>query len=140
MKDIRPAIRQILLNNATVSGLVGGSRVYPILLPQGITSPSVVYFLVTEDTTYNMRSSDNLISARYQIDGWALTADLSAQLGDACFDALSGFRGVVAYGSNSPQSTVNIHGVFHDIGRDEYDSTAKLFARRRDYFFKFAEY
>jgi acyl-CoA synthetase (AMP-forming)/AMP-acid ligase II len=100
----------------------------------------VVYSLATEDTTYHNHGSDNLMSSRYTIGSWAQSADAAAQLADACYDVLSGFRGVVSYGSNSPQSQVMIYGVFLDLGSDDYDNTAKLHVRRRDYFFRFAEY
>ena len=140
MKDIRAAIRRILLDDAAVSALVGGSRVYPSILPQGQTLASIVYTLRTEDTDYHLAGPSNLVSARYQVDAWAQTADAAVQLGDAAHDALSGYRGVVAFGSNSPQTQITIHGIFSDFGGDDYDATAKLHNRRRDFFVKFAEF
>lgn len=140
MKDVRPAIRQILLDHPTVAGLIGSSRIYPTNLPQGVQQPSIVYSMVNEDTSYHMQGASNLVSSRYQIDAWATTADLSAELADAAKDALSGFSGDVGYGSNSPQTFVTVQGIFQDQGRDDYDATAKLYVRRRDYFIWFTEF
>lgn len=142
MKDVRPAIRQILLDDPTVAGLVGSLRIYPTNLPQGIQQPSIVCSMVSEDTHYHMQGASNLVSSRYQISAWALTADLSVELADAAKDALSGFRGDVGYGSNSPLIYVTVQGIFHDQGGDgdAYDSTSKMYARRRDYSIWFAEF
>lgn len=69
-----------------------------------------------------------------QIDCWAQTLDAAVALSNQVHNELTGFRGTVLYGSNSPQDSIVIHAVFHEQGRDEYDATAKLHARRRDYF------
>ena len=39
--------------------------------------------------------------------------DGSVSLADAVHDLLSGFRGVVEYGSNSPPDFVKFQGIFH---------------------------
>lgn len=134
MKDIRSALRAILLGDSTISTAIDASRIYPGILPQGVTQQSIVYTIVGEDSDYNMQGSSHLARDRIQLDCWAQTVDAAVVLANLVKDELSGFRGTVSYGSNSPQDSVVIHAVFHDQGRDEYDSTAKLHARRRDYF------
>lgn len=139
MKDIRAATRTILLADSPVSVAVGAARIYPGILPQGITLPSIVQNLISEQIDYHMGGDDGLVSARVQIDSWALTQDAAVLLANLVFDALSGYSGTVVYGSNSPQDTMVIRAVFHDQGRDDYDSTAKMFVRHRDYLFWYGE-
>jgi hypothetical protein len=145
MKDLRPAIRTILLGDPAVAAAVSSGnspdlyRIYPGVLPQGITLPSLVQNLITEGIGYHMQGDDGLMISRVQIDAWALTQDLAVNLANLVFDRLSGYSGTVTYGTNSPQQTMVVRGVFHDSGRDDYDDTSKMFARRRDYFFWFAE-
>lgn len=134
MKDIRPALRAILLGDATISAAIGAVRIYPSVLPQGIIQQSIVYTLIGEDSDYHMQGSSQLAQDRIQLDCWAQTIDAAVALANLVKDELSGFRGTVSYGSNSPQDSVVILAIFHEQGRDEYDSTAKLHARRRDYF------
>lgn len=136
MKDIRPALRALLLADSDVLAAVttgGVSRIYPGVMPQGITLPSIVQNLITEGSDYHMQGSSGLMQARIQIDCWALTQDLAVSLANLVYDRLSGFSGTVAFGSESPQQSIVVRGIFHDQGRDDYDPTPKLFARRRDY-------
>lgn len=139
MKDIRSALRAILLGDAAVSAAVSASRIYPGIMPQGETQPSIVQNLITEGAGYHMLGDDGLIQSRIQIDAWALTQDSAVSLANKVFDLLSGYSGTVVYGSNSPQDSIIVRGVFHDQGRDDYDSVAKMHARRRDYLIWYAE-
>lgn len=138
MKDIRPALRAFLLADGDVSSAVGASRIYPGTLPQGVTLPSIVQNLITEGSDYHMQGDSGLMQARIQVDSWALTQDLAVSLAALVYDRLSGHRGTIAFGSNSPQETIVVQGVFHDQGRDDYDATAKLHSRRRDFLFWYA--
>lgn len=134
MKDLRPALRALLLADASVSALVGGARVYAGLVPQGVTSPSVVQNLISEGSDYHMAGSSGLGQARVQVDCWATTPDAAVALANAVMDLLSGYRGTVG-----PDAVV-IRGVFHDQGQDVYDDTAKMHTRRRDYLIHFAQF
>lgn len=132
MKDIRKALRAILLANTSVTDVVSG-RIYPEPLPQGITARSIVYRTIDEDTDYHMNGPSGLVHDRIQFDAIGQTADHSVELANLIKDELSGFHGTVAYGTNSPQESVFIHAVFHDNGRPIYDSIAKLYLMQRDY-------
>lgn len=142
MKDIRPALRAVLLADTAVLAAIttsGVSRMYPGVLPQGETRPTIVHNLITEGTGYHMQGDDGLVQERVQIDCWAQSQDAAVALANLVFDRLSGYRGTIAFGSNSPQDSIVVRGVFHDQGRDDYDSLAKLFDRRRDYLIWYAE-
>lgn len=144
MKDIRAALRSILIADAAVAAAVstGNSpdlyRIYPSVLPQGITRASIVQNLVSETVGYFMQGDDGLFQARVQIDAWALTPDLAVSLSGLVFERLSGFSGTITYGSNSPLDSMTVRAVFHDQGRDDYDNTVKMYVRRRDYLIWYA--
>lgn len=134
IKDIRPALRAILLGDVDVSNVVG-VRVYPALLPQGVTNPSIVYNIVTEHTDYHMNGPSGLKTDRIQIDCWSQQPDQAVALANDVEDVLSGFSGTVSFGSISPQESVVIHAVFQDTANDIYDPTSKMYSKQRDYFF-----
>ena len=138
MKDVRPALRAVMLANSSLATMVtesGEDRIYPGVVPQGETRPSIVYNLISEDEAYHMQGGSGLIAQRIQVDCWALSQALAITLANLVFDSLSGFKNVVAYGNDSPQQSVDIKGVFHNSGVDETDTSVQPFRynRRRDY-------
>lgn len=123
-----------MLESSEVNDAVGASRLYPSVIPQGVTADSIVYTLISESSDYHMVGQSWLMQARYQIDCWSRSADNATALSDIVNDQLSGFRGTVLFGSNSPQDDeITIQGVFHDQGREDYDSVRKMFRSSRDY-------
>jgi len=142
MKDIRLAIRSLLTGDPAIAAIitVGGiSRVYPGTLPQGTTLPSVVQNLITESSDYHLIGPSYLGQSRMQIDCWAQLPDDAVLLADLVLDKLSGYSGVTAVGSSSPQDTIDVEAIFHDQGRDDFDATAKMYTRRRDYLIWFRQ-
>ena len=133
MKDIRPALRSYLLADSTVFGLVGGVRIYPVLMPQGQFSPSIVYNRITETTFYNMAGPAGMIQSIMQLDAWARSQDGAVALADAVHDRLSGQRGTITWGANSPLDEVVTRGVFSVNAREDYDAVAEMFRMSRDY-------
>lgn len=130
MKDIRPALRALLLDDGAVAALVGGQRVYPVQLEQGQTSPSLVYHRVTEVADYHMQGPSGLVQITLQLDAWATTQSGAVELADAAYDRLSGFSGLIDLGLATP---VQVHGIFMIAGREDYDDVSKLFRVSRDY-------
>lgn len=139
MKDVRPALRALLLGDATVSGLIGGVRIHVSHLPQGQKTTSIVYNRISEQTDYHMAGGSGWAQARFQIDSWADDPDKSARLANAVYERLSGFKGTFAYGSNSPQDQIVIDAIFMDQGREDYDNVAELYRMSRDYIVWYAE-
>lgn len=127
MKDIRSAIRDLLLANPTVSGLVDGFRVHHQRLPQDQVDPSIVYNRISDIEDYNMAGSSGLVTIRMQVDAWAQDSDLAANLSNAARDVLTGARGVIG------TDQVDVNGVFVIGGRDDYDEVTKLYRASRDY-------
>ena len=133
MKDIRPALRTLLLSDATINSLVGGSRIWSVLLPQGQRSPSLVFRRITDFSDNHMNGDSGLQQTFMQIDAFATSHDGSVSLADAVHDLLSGFYGVVEYGSNSPPDFVQFQGIFQSNGRDLFDDPTQMFHMSRDY-------
>ena len=132
MKDIRGALRAILAADPTVNALCAG-RIYPVQLAQGVRSPSVVYHRVTGLFDYVMNGPSGLVQSLMQIDSVAPGPDAATSLGNAVHDALTGFRGLVTFGSNSPQTSITIHGIFNTTERDSFDAVTEMNALQRDY-------
>jgi hypothetical protein len=140
MIDIRGAIRALLLADPEVNSSVAGSRVFPSPMPQGQRNPSVVYHRVTGSSDYHMLGASGLHQAFMQIDAWASTADGAVALADDVHDVLSGFSGIVVWGSGSPQNEITIRGIFQINERDLFDNITQLHRMSRDYNIFYAEH
>lgn len=132
MKDIRKAIRALLLADPVVNSLSGG-RIYPVQLPEGVRLASVVYHRVTGLFDYEMDGPSGLVQNLIQIDSVAVGNDEATNLANAVHDALTGFRGEVPFGSASPQESITVHGIFQTNDRDIFDSITKMMAVQRDF-------
>lgn len=139
MKDVRMALRAILLSDATVSALVGGNRIMPIRLEQGQKNASIVYNRITEEGHYQMNGPAGIGQARMQVDSWGSLPSAAVELANAAYDRLSGFQGVVAWGSSSPQEEIRVHGIFLESGREDYDAIADMYRMSRDYMIWYEE-
>jgi len=138
MKDARPALRALLLSSPAVTAICG-QRIFPAQLPQGERRPSVVMNRTAGVFNYQMQGSGLLQQNLYQLDSIAETPDQADALASAVYDVLTGFRGDVAYGSNSPQSFVTFQGIFASNIRDLYDSVTQLNRLARDFLVWFTE-
>lgn len=134
MKDIRPALREFLLGDATVAGLVA-ARVYPIKIPQGVNQASVVYTRISGVGDYKMEGPTGWAHPRIQIGAWAPTADAAVAVANAVKDRIDGFTGVMGSGGNA----VTVQGVFQADEREMYDDDVKLHGVSRDYFLHYEE-
>ncbi len=70
---------------------------------------------------------------RMQIDALSQSIDRASTLADLIKEHISGFSGIVSYGSNSPQSYVWVQGIFLLSGDEEYFDDSAMYRRRRDY-------
>ncbi len=139
MKDIRPALHALLLGDPTINSFVGGSRIHPVLLPQGQREPSLVYRRINDFSDNHMRGDSGLQQTFMQIDSFAMTHSQAVDLADAVHDRLSGFYGIIEYGSGSPQESFQFQGIFQSNGRDLFDEEAELYHMSRDYRMFYAE-
>lgn len=139
LADIRSGLRAYLLADGTISGLVGGSRIYPVKLPQGIILASIVYQRISGQGDNHMQGASGLSRPRLQIDCYAPSAMAAAQLADLVKERIDGFRGEIEYADTSPANSVKVQGVFFDNESDDYDAAAVLYRTRRDYLVWFEE-
>lgn len=135
LKDLRPALRAFLLADSAVSAAVGGSRIYPGKMPQGQTSPSLVYSEISGVGDHHMQGPSGLARPRIQITAWAQTADLANDLYLKVKERLDGYQGVMGSGS----AEVTVQGVFIESWRENDDEAANLRGKIADYFIAYEE-
>lgn len=109
-KDIRPYLRNFLLEDAAIAALVA-TRIFPSVIPQGIRLACLVYNKISNPQDYHHTGPIDLEAPRFQIDSYAPKADAADELSRAVKDRLSGYRGTFADAS-SPPVTINVQGVF----------------------------
>jgi hypothetical protein len=139
LADIRPALRAYLLADATISAAVGGTRIYPTVMPQGVKATSAVYNVISEISDHHTQGPSGLVMVRMQVDAYALTTDAADALARAVKERIDGFAGVWTYGASSPPDAVEVQGIFADTARTGYQSDAQLYRSSRDYLIHFAE-
>jgi hypothetical protein len=138
VKDILPGLRAFLLADAAISTAIGGARIYPGRLPQGMALARIVYTLISDPGDYHNAGPSSLARPRYQIDAWApgSNPDAATALANLIKDRIDGYRGEMGSGG----TLVNVRGVFRDAGgREEFDDSAKLWRNGRDYLIWFDE-
>lgn len=137
--DVRPAIRAYLLADNEIANLVG-SRVFPIVLPQGVIQPAIVYHIIDETESYHYQGPSGLVAARLQIDSIARSSDTATNLSTLAKERLGGFSGTLTYGPNSPPDSIEVQSIqFLNTQPEDYDNDLQLYTKRRDYMVWFAE-
>lgn len=129
--DIRPALREFLLSISEISALVGGERIFPVVLQQGVRDPSIVYTRISGQGDHHMQGASGLARPRVQIDAYAPTPDEAAQLADTVKFYLDGYSG--------PMGNVTVQGVFFDTEREDYQADVDLHRVSRDYIVHYEE-
>lgn len=99
-----------LAADATVAGLVG-TRIYPVLLPQNVAMPAIVYSRVASVPHDDLELAQNHESARVQVDCWA--------------DSYPGAKALAAAASAALQLAPVYAQRLTDL--DDYDPEEKLF-------------
>ena len=135
VKDIRPALYSFLMDDLNISSIVGGARIYPVKLLQGVIDPSIVYNRISGQGDHHSEGPSGLTRPRIQIDCYATTHDQAVSLADKVKTRLDGYKGVMGLG----QTAVNVQGVFFDSDRDDFDPDQKLYRVSRDYIIWFEE-
>lgn len=139
IRDIRPALRFLLLGDPAVNAAVGGTRVYAVLAPQGEVRPMVVYSRVSGLGVGNMGGASGLTMVRVQVDCWAQDMSVAANLANLVKSRLDGFSGEIFWDESSPGNSVVVQGIIYETERDRYDDVAIMFGNSRDYLIWYAE-
>jgi len=130
--DLRGPLRDFLLGDSIVNIAVGGTRIYPLRIPQGITATSVVINdQISEGTDYHMQGPSGLATVRVQIDAWSRDTDAARSLSNAIKSRLGGYRGFMG--------TVRVQRAFAVNAHADYDQAVDLYRSGRDYMITFEE-
>jgi hypothetical protein len=123
--SLETAIYSILSGDTAVAALVG-TRIFPVVLEQGSTFPSLAYTRIDTPTEKTFADSHGLPHPRIQVECYAEgPADCHA-LADAATDAMAGYRGTLG--------DVTIQGVLVlDAGRDTWQDNPPLYRRDIDF-------
>jgi Protein of unknown function (DUF3168) len=133
LADIRVGLRAYLLDDAAIAAIVG-TRVYPIVLPQGQVQTSIVYTRISGFGDNHMLGPSGLSRPRIQIDCWSQSIDTAAQLANLVKERIDGFLGTWLWGEDSPEEAIVVQGVFYENEREDYDDVSKLYRVSRDFF------
>lgn len=85
--NVEQQIYTVLTADPTVSGLVG-TRIYPLLMPQGVTLPALSYQRVATAPHDDLEGTQNHEWVRIQIDVWDADYAGAKTLADAVHAAL----------------------------------------------------
>lgn len=131
--DVRPGLRNLLMSNADISAMVGGSRIYPVKNKEGNREDCIVYIRILETEPYHYLGSAHLVGARFQIDTWSKSTDSANRLAELVKAVLGGALGRWFYGGNSPTDYVDVQGAFLLTGFEDFSAEAEMYRFSRDY-------
>jgi hypothetical protein len=124
MKFCENAIRQLIATE------LGHDRVYPLRAPQNATTPFVVFQRTSSERWRSINNPSGIAQAIIQIDVYDSTLESAKDIGGEIEILLDGYRGLVYYGSNSPQDFVEIAGISLQSDVDLLDQTEEPFLYR----------
>lgn len=128
---IRKIIVNLLKNSSSINTLVG-TRIYPRVVPPGVSKPAIAYQVISESRGYQMDGQTGLTNTRMQLTIVAESVSQMDTLAEACRQVLSGYRG-----------TVNGKYIHIITLANEYDGAAvegeNLVVLRQDYQIKWKE-
>jgi len=89
------------------------ARIYPNVLPQGVTLPAIRYFQVSDPSMHTQSGRSNLRHPRWQLDCYAETYLAARSLAEQVITAIDGYTGLM--GSST------CHAGFEENMRDNHD-------------------
>lgn len=122
--EVFPALRAFLLADAAIAAVIG-TRLYPVVVPQGAAYPAVTIRRISGERYAVLRGPASLVRPRLQIDAIAAGAAAGAYrqsqaLGTLIRQRLEGFDGVMVDSTVSPNITWRVWVQFDDE-RDLFD-------------------
>lgn len=122
--SIETELRDKLLADGTVSGLVG-TRIYPVVLPQGVTYPAIAYSRVSGERLHHLGGASGRGLPRISFSMWGRTYTEAYSVADAVRHVLDGFNGLL--------TTIKA-SVLIENEMDDYDDTVQKHRVNQDYF------
>jgi hypothetical protein len=129
--EIGEGLRTFLLVDPGIAAVVG-TRVYPVVLPQGLAQPAIRLTLISGQRVHASPQGGSMLSGpRIQLDAWAPSYASAYALAELIRKRINGYRGLM--------DAVPVQGVFFADERDGFDAESKLYFVSRDYFVFFEE-
>ena len=109
----------IYLNgHAGLSALIS-TRLFPLILPEGVTMPAATYQRISGPRMRSHSGPSGVSMPRYQFNCWGDTYKQAKEVADQVRIALESFSGTMG--------TVPVHAGFVEDDRDFYDEDVKQF-------------
>lgn len=121
---IESSLRTFLLAQAGVAAIVG-TRVYPMVMPQGAAVPCIVYQRVNDNPVHDCGGRGTIGNFLIQLDAYADTFKGARDLGEAVRVCLDCYRGTAG--------THSIAAVRQGGGRDFYEDDTQRYRFSVDY-------
>ena len=132
-------IRTYLLSKSSITSLIG-TRVYPDYIPQkNSTYPAIVYQVISDTPDHTLAGAALHTGTRVQLDVYAETSLVRAQVVEALRNVLQGFppAGTTTMGSSdSTVSSVKYLNSFDIYEPPQDNSDTGLFRNSTDYWFR----
>jgi len=128
--SIETALRSHLLGLPGMEGLVG-SRNYPVVLPQDVTYPALVYRLVSDVTDPLLTGRSNIRRARIEVGCWSTDFDQAKAIIKIIRDAVDGECGM--------WSGLEVYEVRVENEFDDYGEEVRAYVRQLDLFILYIE-
>lgn len=124
-----PGLRQILLNNAELSGLLDGERIFTGRRWLDSISPSMLLSIISTTPAKHKSSVSALDQVRVQVSIYSESPAESDQIGRLVRSQIDRYAGTV--------TVAGITYVFDQVSfedeSDDYDDTQKIYFKRQDY-------
>lgn len=112
MAYLEEALVSALEGHAGLSALIG-SRIYPLMIPQGAALPAVTYQRVSGERIHAMVDDPGLASPRIQVDAWGSTYASAKAVAAQVIDCLQRWSGTA--------ETVVVQDSYFQGDQDIYD-------------------
>jgi len=117
MSTIAEAIRNVLVNDATVTAITG-ARIYPAVIPQNAASARcITYDQISTPRLRALDGLDGLSQPRFQINSWGTTYAEAKSLAAAVKGALADYSGT-ALGVVIRDVSIEDEGDVEDLSPD----------------------
>jgi len=126
---IETVLYSILTADVGVSSLIA-TRLYPMIIPQGINMPAMTYQKISGQWQINMAGPHNMSRERFQFNCWAKTYSETRALAEAVREILNGYDSTV--------NTIKVHLItleneFDEIRESDDVRQARRYGRIMDF-------
>ena len=91
MAGCEPLVRALLLADPIISGQLGGTRIYPLVRPQGTPLPAITYQRISRTRFDPLNGMERVQNARLQLDIWGADYGDVKELAADVLEVLGGY-------------------------------------------------